>query len=394
MKRFHIQHPLDAAKITVSKFEGRDTGDEYHIMIKDSPASNIEAELSDIGRAYDHALSTLGLSGETAVFRRLFVSDYVNQKSAIDASSLVKGDEKDGPVCVSVVEQPPLPNKRICLWAYHVGDCSFAAKEKIKSGLMLRREASIHIWSAGLADTDESRSKSSFDQTDRIFDEYERQLASLGATLADDVLRTWIYVQNVDVNYEGMVKSRKALFEKRGLKKDTHYISSTGIEGRYSDPKALVLMDAYAATGLKKDQIRFLQALDHLGPTSDYGVTFERGTSVDYADRRHIMISGTASIDPKGRTLHLCDVLGQTKRALENVGALFKSADATFDDTAHLIVYLRDIADYEIVSGCVQKELPDVPVVFVKAPVCRPQWLVEFECMAIVPADNPNAERF
>ena len=394
MKFFPITSPSGRATILVSKFEGRRSGDEFHIVVKDGVASDIDDALSDIGDAYDHALKTLGLSFCTAVFRRLFVSDFVNQRDAIEASRLAKGPEEEGPVCLSAVEQPPLPHNRVSLWAYHIGDCDTADKQKTDTGLAVRRSDVTHVWSAGMVDIDEGSRGSSFKQTEKIFSDCEQQLASLNGTPADDVIRTWIYVQNVDVNYAGMVKARRELFEKWGLSKDTHYIASTGIEGRWSDPRCFVLMDAYGAVGLDKEQVRFLTAPESLGPTSDYGVTFERATAVEYADRRHIFISGTASIDPQGNTLHVRDVRGQTIRALENVEALLRDGQASFEDMAHLIVYLRDPADLEVVSACLKDRLPAIPLVFVHAPVCRPQWLVELEGVAVVAADNPHTKRF
>ena len=63
-------------------------------------------------------------------------------------------------------------------------------------------------------------------------------------------------------------------------------------------------MDNYAIAGVKKEQIHYLYAPSHLNRTSDYGVSFERGTYVDYADRRQVFISGTASINNKGEVMY------------------------------------------------------------------------------------------
>jgi enamine deaminase RidA (YjgF/YER057c/UK114 family) len=151
-------------------------------------------------------------------------------------------------------------------------------------------------------------------------------------------------------------------------------------------------MDAYVLEGLKEEQLRFLYAPEHLSPTQVYGVTFERGTTIEYGDRRHVFISGTASIDNRGRTLYSMDIQAQTERMFENVEALLSEAGAGFGDLAHVIVYLRDMADYGVVKSLVNTKLPEVPQVFVLAPVCRTQWLVEMECMAILPvSDNDFA---
>lgn len=88
------------------------------------------------------------------------------------------------------------------------------------------------------------------------------------------------------MNYAGVVKARKEVFITQNLTEKTHYIASTGIEGRHADPSVLVQMDSYAVDGLEPGQIQFLYAPTHLNPTYEYGVTFERGTAVTYGDRK------------------------------------------------------------------------------------------------------------
>ena len=112
-------------------------------------------------------------------------------------------------------------------------------------------------------------------------------------------IRTCFFVRDVDVNYAGVVKGRKEEFVRLGLTEKTHYLASTGIQGQIADSRSLVLLDAYAVDGLQAEQIRFLHAPEYLNPTYEYGVTFERGTAVEYGDRKHIFISGTASIGGK-----------------------------------------------------------------------------------------------
>lgn len=142
-------------------------------------------------------------------------------------------------------------------------------------------------------------------------------------------------------------------------------------------------MDAYAVDGLVTGQQQYLYAKDYLNPTYEYGVTFERGVRVDYGDRCHSLISGTASIDNRGQVVHVGDVRRQTERMWENVEALLNEGGASADDVMSIIVYLRDMADYEVVRRMFSERWGDVPVVITLAPVCRPDWLVEMECMAV-----------
>ena len=68
---------------------------------------------------------------------------------------------------------------------------------------------------------------------------------------------------------------------------------------------------------------------------------------------------------------------------IENVGVLLEEAGCGFGQVGSMIVYLRDSADYAVVKDIFDKRFPDCPRVIVQAPVCRPGWLVEMECIAI-----------
>ena len=208
------------------------------------------------------------------------------------------------------------------------------------------------------------------------------KLNEQGLRLADHCVRTWFFVQDIDRNYAGVVKARNEVFLTQNLTSETHFIASTGIGGGNPQVESLVLMDAYAVDGLQPGQMHYLYARTHLNPTYEYGVSFERGTYVDYGDRRKVYISGTASINNKGEILYEGDIRQQTTRMLENVEMLLKEADCSYDDVDQMTVYLRDPADYEVVKEMYDERFPSTPKVLVNAFVCRPGWLIEMECMA------------
>ena len=88
------------------------------------------------------------------------------------------------------------------------------------------------------------------------------------------------------------------------------------------------------------------------------------------------------------------DIVKQTHRMWENVEALLAEAECTYDDVSEMVVYLRDIADYELVKEMYEERFKDKPYVIVLAPVCRPGWLVEMECMAVKAVNNPELPTF
>ena len=201
-------------------------------------------------------------------------------------------------------------------------------------------------------------------------------------------------MRDVDTQYAGMVKARKDNFTEQGLTQDTHYIASTGIGGLPADTRALVQMGTYALVGFCPEQQRYLYAPTHLNPTYEYGVTFERGTCMEYGDRAHVFISGTASIDNKGNVLYVGDIVRQTQRMWENVETLLAEADTSFSDVMHIVVYLRDTADYATVQRMFAERYPNIPTVIALAPVCRPTWLIEMECIAAKQRDNVDYQDF
>ena len=109
-----------------------------------------------------------------------------------------------------------------------------------------------------------------------LLNDYVMNLMQEGCTLADNCMRTWIFVQNIDNNYAGVVKARNEVFMTQNLTSETHFIASTGIGGRMADPKVLVQLDAYAVEGISSEQVHYLYARTHLNPTYEYGVQRER----------------------------------------------------------------------------------------------------------------------
>ena len=134
-------------------------------------------------------------------------------------------------------------------------------------------------------------------------------------------------------------------------------------------------------------------ALEHLPPAMLYGVTFQRGsTKIRFGERSHLMISGTASIDKKGRTAHLCHIEKQTQRTLDNVEALLSAQGASLKDLAYALCYVRNSKEYEFVKAVVSERLEaNTPVIAVEAAVCRPEWLFEMEGVGIIAEASPFA---
>ena len=381
-------------KLSVRSFRG-DSGDAEHYIAIEAPNDlSLPRQLDAVAQRYAEALQTLRLAPDTAVFRRLYVSDAANQAAAVRQSSLFR-EPLDSPVAVSLVQQPPLSGAKIAMLAYHLETAAPVTKRQVSPGhVMLEKGAFRHLWSTRLCTSNTAQQRSAGEQTQDVFDRLVTVLGDQAGSLAENCVRTWIYVKDVDVFYQDVNAARTALFEQLGLTRDTHYLASTGIEGACAHRYDVVLMDAYSILGLVPGQVSYLNAYDRLCATKDYAVTFERGTRIAYADRSHLLISGTASIDPAGQVMFPGDVTRQLERALGNVDALLRTADARLDDMTHFILYLRDPSDYPLVEGYFAECFPNVPRVMVRGAVCRPDWLVEVEGVAIAPNHAPTLPAF
>jgi 2-iminobutanoate/2-iminopropanoate deaminase len=119
--------------------------------------------------------------------------------------------------------------------------------------------------------------------------------------------------------------------------------------------------------------------------------SFSRGMRVDLGGGAvMLLISGTASIDEHGATVHVGDFRAQCRRTFQNVTALLASEGATWKDIVRTTCYLRDIdRDYaqfneERTAFYNEQGLDPLPAsTGVQAKLCRPELLVEIEAIAM-----------
>ena len=300
--------------------------------------------------------------GRMLIYTKVFLSDIANQEETLRRSPLMT--KVIGLAAHTIIQQSPIGGAKI--------------------GLLLKtgdEQDNFVLHSLRLTD-DEIMNFGSYMQTIMLFDKYLEVLKAQGLNLKDHCVRTWIYVRDIDTNYDGVVKARNDVFRQHGLTIDTHFIASTGIGGRSMGKNVCVAIDFLTAPQVQPDDLLYLKALDHLNPTHEYGVAFERGVRVTLPQKYEYFISGTASIDCHGEVINVGNVTKQAERLLENIGALLADGGATMADVKYFIIYLRDLADASAIDAYMQQAYPQVPRIITHAKVCRPAWLVEMECIA------------
>jgi enamine deaminase RidA (YjgF/YER057c/UK114 family) len=118
--------------------------------------------------------------------------------------------------------------------------------------------------------------------------------------------------------------------------------------------------------------------------------SFSRGMRIDIGNVVILLISGTASIDEEGNTVHVGDFRAQCRRTYQNITGLLESEGATWHDVVRTSCYLRDIdRDYaefneERTKFFAEQGLDPLPAsTGIEAKLCRPDLLVEMEAIAM-----------
>lgn len=374
---------------THRSFRGPRGGTEHFFTVRPPADLDLAEQIAFVATRYAEALRLRGLAPETAIFRRLYVSDALNQKAAIQASGLA-GSAFEGPVAVSLLQQRPLPAGRLALAAYHIECAGALSKHQIDPfNLLVEKNGIGHLWTTGLTGRRDAATP-----TADAFGALASALTAQDGSLAASCLKTWITLPDMDSGYRALVAQRATFFERHGLTRDTHYLASTCTGGGLGDPDAALRLDAWSIPGLAPTQVRIMNALGHLCEPRDYGIAFERGTRVAWADRTHHILSGTASIDRAGKVLHEGDTLKQLARALENAEALLKGSGARLEDLMQMTVFLRDPNDAPRVAAALEERLPEAFFLLVEGAICRPEWLVEVEGLAITPSHETGLPPF
>ena len=328
-------------------------------ILSASPGGKFEEQLESLNTALLQSLEDE--NKQKLQYIKVFLSDIQNQYEPLLTSELYKTFANKA---LTVVGQPPLNGSKISLLI-------ITANEQQKQLLHALR----------LTD-EEAGTKNVYEQTLRLFEMYIDAAKVARTEMKTHLVRTWIYVADIDTNYSSVVKARNDIFSRHGLTPETHFIASTGIGGYSAIRQAKVAIDFLTYPDIKEHDKKYLQALNHLNPTHEYGVAFERGTRVNLGNEQEYFISGTASIDKNGSVLHIGDVKAQAIRLLDNIEALLKDGEATLEDVNYFVIYLRDPSDYSIVDEYMQNRFPRTPRVIVYAKICRPEWLIEMECTA------------
>jgi len=197
-----------------------------------------------------------------------------------------------------------------------------------------------------------------------------------------DVVRTWIHMRDIDRDYADLNRARREFFRARGI---DPVPASTGIGGG-PVPAGHDLCLAVYAVKAGRPLLRTVMTSPTLNEAGEYGADFVRGMKVVEANRVALHVSGTASIDEHGRTVHVGNFDAQADRMLVNIAALLKRQGAGIDNVVSAITYLKHPGDApRLREKLCAAGFAGFPHALVAAPICRPELLCETEALAVQP---------
>lgn len=201
------------------------------------------------------------------------------------------------------------------------------------------------------------------------------------------VKRTWIYVRRLLDWYDDLNRVRTAFYRDEGLDMggSLAYPASTGIQCCAADEEVMMDVLAFDTEGPAMASATPITTSSRQHQSFKYGSAFSRGMTFDIEGRKTIHISGTASINPAGDSIHIDDPEMQSLETLMCIAAILEERGGGLESITSATLFCKDQAAYEAwerVSRLLR--VPPIPKVCVLADVCRHDLLVEMEVVATI----------
>jgi enamine deaminase RidA (YjgF/YER057c/UK114 family) len=357
----------------------------HDLFLAASPSSRLDDDRAQFesmaGRALD-GLSAHGLSPNNIVCGFIHLA----RTPAWDwRQALARVFGASGPLPITALLQPPVLPAHFCTMQLH------AVRSARQSGVWrgsqvepaaatVLRDGARHLRLMSITPRADLTSHASVEGLAYdMLAQAGHALTARGLCFAD-VVRTWIYVQDIEHNYAALNRARSRYYKEQKL---TRLPASTCVEGTLVGAAVPVAMDLYAVSGGGEAQVEAI-APGVMGEATDYGSAFARGARLRESGRTLLYVSGTASIDAAGRVVSAGDIEGQLGRMFANLRALLEGAGLSFADTLSTTCYLRAPEfrrAYERAAAAAGLAA-DLPSAVVVAAICRPDWLCEVELVA------------
>ena len=242
-------------------------------------------------------------------------------------------------------------------------------------GSVFEEEGARHCLIGGLRPT--ARTLGAGAQVQQTFGNMEWALDQAGFELGD-VVRTWFYDENILAWYGEFNRVRSAHYATVKFRTGS-LPASTGIGARNADGAAL----AVAARAVRPigEGVRAKAVGSPLQcRTPADGSSFSRAMEIDSGGWRRLLVPGSASIHPGGKTARVGDPKKQVDLTREVIGGILQSRTMDYRDVTRANAYHRDPSYQRFFNEwCAERNLEAMPVVHTHCVVCRDDLLFEIE---------------
>ncbi len=230
------------------------------------------------------------------------------------------------------------------------------------------------------------KNDSKYLSTKSVFQFIESQLNKINMDF-NNIVRTWFYLDDLLSWYDEFNKVRNEFFTEKDIFNNM-IPASTGIgAGNIND--SILLSDVFS---VRPKNINFkIYPIDSplQCPASDYKSSFSRAVEINHPDYRQLIISGTASINPDGKTEHVGNIYKQIELTMNVVSGILKSRNMEWANVTKGIVYFKDISDISVFyEFCEINNIPQMPLAMLQADICREELLFEIEVDAVELKNN------
>jgi enamine deaminase RidA (YjgF/YER057c/UK114 family) len=223
-------------------------------------------------------------------------------------------------------------------------------------------------------------------QADQMFTNAGHGLNAHGMDYRN-VRRTWIYLARLLEWYDEFNRVRTAHYRPAGFGTEggMAFPASTGIQGRSGDEECLMDLLALDSKGPAYAAALPICRSPRQDASFNYGSAFSRGMAFEIEGRRTVHISGTASINPAGDSIHVGNAELQSLETLLCIAAILEEQGGGLANITSATLFCKNRGAWEAWNRVSQLlQIPAFPKICVLADVCRHDLLVEMEAIATI----------
>jgi len=226
------------------------------------------------------------------------------------------------------------------------------------------------------------RSLSKPQQAQQVFEKADTMLRDAGMTFRN-VIRTWLYLDNILSWYDDFNKVRNEFYTEHGIFQGT-VPASTGV-GMSNSSGAALSADVIAIQPKSTDiHVKVVESPLQCSALK-YNISFSRAVEIVMSDFNHLYVSGTASIGLDGTTVYPGDIDRQIGLTMEVVQGILASREMGWADVSRAVAYFKNEEDVWRLRYYIKHNgLPNFPLEIAQADICREDLLFELDADAVI----------